>query len=125
MRDVLHVGDLYELIRRQIADIERHSGAVHNVGGGRANSVSLAELTSLCSERAGRTVSVAADGRTSDADVPYYITDNSAVTSATGWAPTLSLATLLDDVFAWLREHRATLEPVLSAAAPLAATASS
>jgi CDP-paratose 2-epimerase len=125
VRDVLHVADLYDLIRRQIAGIERHSGAVHNVGGGRAHSVSLAELTALCRERAGRSVSIASDARTRDADVPYYITDNSAITAATGWAPARSVSTLLDDVFAWLREHRTTLEPVLSAAAPVAAPAAS
>ena len=53
VRDVLHVADLYDLIRRQVADIDRQSGAVHNVGGGRMHSVSLAELTALCRERAG------------------------------------------------------------------------
>ncbi len=52
--------------------------------------------------------------------MPYYVTDNTAITAATGWTPARSVETLLDDVFAWLREHRATLEPVLSAAAPVA-----
>jgi CDP-paratose 2-epimerase len=121
VRDVLHIADLYDLIRRQITDIGRHSGAVHNVGGGRAHSVSLAELTMLCRDRAGRSVSIASDARTSDADVPYYITDNTAITAATGWVPARPVGALLDDVFAWLREHRATLEPVLSATAPVAA----
>jgi CDP-paratose 2-epimerase len=122
VRDVLHVADLYDLIRRQISDIGRHSGAVHNVGGGHAHSVSLAELTALCRDRAGRSVSIASDSRTNDADVPYYVTDNSAVTAATGWSPSRSVGTLLDDVFTWLREHRTTLEPVLSAPVPVTAT---
>jgi CDP-paratose 2-epimerase len=121
VRDVLHVADLYDLLRRQITDIDRYSGSVHNVGGGREQSVSLAELTALCRERAGGAVSIASDARTSDADVPYYITDNSAITAATGWTPARSVATLLDDVFAWLRDHRATLEPVLSATTAVAA----
>jgi CDP-paratose 2-epimerase len=121
VRDVLHVADLYDLIRRQVADIERQSGAVHNAGGGRAQSVSLSELTALCRERAGRSIPIASDARTSDADVPYYITDNSAITAATGWAPARSVEAILDDVFAWLGEHRSTLEPVFSAGAPVAA----
>ena len=120
VRDLLHVADLYDLIRRQIGDMDRLSGAVHNVGGGRARSVSLSELTALCRERAGRSIPVTSDARTNDADVPYYITDNSAITTATGWVPTRSAATLLDDVFAWLRDHRSTVEPVLSAGAPAA-----
>jgi CDP-paratose 2-epimerase len=119
VRDVLHVADLYDLIRRQMADIGLQSGAVQNVGGGRAQSVSLSELTALCRERAGRSIPIASDARTSDADVPYYVTDNAAITAATGWTPSRSLETLLDDVFAWLREHRGTLEPVLSGATPV------
>jgi CDP-paratose 2-epimerase len=112
VRDVLHVADLYDLIRAQIADLDRHSGAVYNVGGGHANSVSLAELTALCRARGGQPIPIDAVPRTNDADVPYYITDNAQVTAATGWTPTRRIDAILDDVFAWLREHRAALEPV-------------
>ena len=114
VRDVLHVADLYDLVRAQAADMEKHSGAVYNVGGGHANSVSLAELTALCRARAGQSVPIASTPRTSDADVPYYVTDNHAVTAATGWTPTRPVPALLDDVFAWLRSHRAILEPIFA-----------
>jgi len=114
VRDVLHVADLYDLVRLQIADMARHSGAVYNVGGGHANSVSLAELTGLCRARAGQSVAIAANPQTNDADVPYYVTDNGAVTAATGWAPTRPVDKLIDDVFAWLRSHRAILEPIFA-----------
>jgi CDP-paratose 2-epimerase len=116
VRDVLHVADLYDLIRAQLADFGRHSGAVYNVGGGFENSVSLLELTSLCRARAGRTIVIEPQPATNPADVPYYISDNTAVTAATGWQPTRSIATVVDDVFAWLNEHRATLEPLFGAA---------
>ena len=116
VRDVLHVADLYDLIRLQLADMTRHSGGVYNVGGGRANSVSLAELTGLCRARADASIPVDSEPHTSAADVPYYVTDNAAVTAATGWSPSRPFETLLDEVFAWLREHRAALEPVLSGA---------
>jgi CDP-paratose 2-epimerase len=111
VRDVLHVADLYDLIGSQMADMARHSGAVYNVGGGRTNSVSLAELTALCRARSG-SVPIDSNPRTSDADVPYYVTDNAAVTSATGWTPKRSVETVLDDVFTWLREHQSVLEPI-------------
>lgn len=117
VRDVLHVDDLHDLVARQVAGIARHAGSVHNVGGGAANSVSLAELTALCQARAGRSILVGSDATTSSADVPYYVADNAAVTAATGWAPSRSLGMLLDDVFGWLREHRQTLEPLLERAA--------
>ncbi len=116
VRDVLHVADLYDLVRLQLGDVTRYSGGVYNVGGGRANSVSLAELTGLCRARADASIPVDSEPHTSAADVPYYVTDNAAVTAATGWSPSRPFETLLDEVFAWLREHRAALEPVLSGA---------
>ena len=117
VRDVLHVADLYDLIKTQMADMARFSGAVHNVGGGHAQSVSLAELTALCRTRAGRPIPIASEPDTAGADVPYYVTDNAAITGATGWRPTRSLDMILDDVFAWLREDRERLEPVLGESA--------
>jgi CDP-paratose 2-epimerase len=50
--------------------------------------------------------------------VPYYVSDNTAITAATGWAPSRSIAVVLDDIFAWLRDQRATLEPLLSSGTP-------
>jgi len=116
VRDVLHIADLYDLIALQMNELTRHSGSVHNVGGGYDRSVSLAELTHACQRRTGTAIPIASRPETSAADVPYYITDNTAVTAATGWAPRRSLDALLDDLFAWLREHRTILEPVLGMA---------
>jgi CDP-paratose 2-epimerase len=125
VRDVLHVADLYDLVRVQIADLTRYSGGVFNVGGGRDNSVSLAELTALCRARGGASIPIDAESSTRDADVPYYVSDNAAVTAATGWAPARPLETLLDEVFVWLREHRAALEPVLGGPGAPATSATS
>jgi CDP-paratose 2-epimerase len=125
VRDVLHVADLYDLLKMQMADLTRLSGAVYNAGGGHAQSTSLAELTSLCQERTSRPISIGSDLQTADADVPYYITDNAAITAATGWRPSRGLDVLLDDVFAWLRDERGRLEPVLGGdRAPVAPAAS-
>jgi CDP-paratose 2-epimerase len=114
VRDILHVADLHALIRRQLADIERHRGRVYNVGGGPALAVSLAELTDLCVERAGKRIEIAADPETRAADIPYYVTDNAAVMAATGWQPGHTVETILDDLFAWLREYRAELQDILN-----------
>jgi len=113
VRDVLHVNDLYDLIRLQVGDFPRYDGAVFNVGGGHQRSVSLAELTKMCRERSGREIPLGQRADTSPADVPYYITDNAQITAASGWEPRLGIAALLDDIFSWLRQHRAMLEPVL------------
>jgi CDP-paratose 2-epimerase len=116
VRDVLHIADLFELIKIEVAGLSRLSGSVFNVGGGRQCNVSLAELTDLCRERAGRPIEMHRDGGTRPADVPFYISDNAAVLAATGWKPRRALAEILDDVFGWLAEHRAALQPLLGAA---------
>ncbi len=112
VRDVLHPEDLHDLLKVQLADLSRHSGKVYNVGGGAANAVSLRELSGLCAARAGKALDFGSVPATHPSDIPWYVADNAEVTSATGWAPRRSLESILDDVFAWLREERPLLEPV-------------
>jgi CDP-paratose 2-epimerase len=113
VRDALHVDDLYRLIRDQVEQMSVHTGKTYNVGGGAECSVSLAELTEACIERTGRRVHIASQPETNPVDVPYYVSDNSAVTAATGWRPHLSVTDILNDIFGWLREHRRELEVIL------------
>jgi CDP-paratose 2-epimerase len=113
VRDVLHVEDLYRLIDKQVAEIASHSGKIYNVGGGAECSVSLAELTEACVRHTGRRLSIASQPETNPVDIPYYVTDTTAVTGTTGWRPRLSMADVLDDIFGWLRDHRGELEAVL------------
>ena len=113
VRDVLHVADLFELICRQIYAFDCHSGRTYNVGGGLATSLSLAELTTMCAARIGNRFEVGSDPETRPADIPYYVTDTTAISEATGWAPTRSVEIILDEVFEWLVCHRAEVEPVL------------
>lgn len=114
VRDMLHVADLYDLLRLQLADIDRHKGRVYNVGGGLGVSVSLAELTEQCRRLSGGAVEIARDPETKPSDIPWYVTDNAAVGAATGWAPRRSVETILDEIFAWLRDNRERLAPVLA-----------
>ena len=114
VRDILHVDDLYDLLVRQLADIETHKGCVYNVGGGLSVSVSLAELTRACSAYTGRRAVISAQPETRTADIPYYVTDNTAVTDATGWRPSRMVSTILDDIFCWLTDNRQQLEPILA-----------
>jgi CDP-paratose 2-epimerase len=114
VRDALHVDDLYRLIRDQVIQISARSGKIYNVGGGAECSVSLAELTETCVECTGRRVAITSQPETSPVDVPYYVTDHSAVTAATGWRPRLSMTDILDDIFGWLRDYRRELEVILT-----------
>ena len=115
VRDVLHVEDLClcRLIHKQVAGITSYSGKIYNVGGGADCSVSLVELTEACVRRTGQNLVIASQPQTNPVDVPYYVTDNTAVTAATGWRPGLSIAAILDDIFGWLDEHREEVEGIL------------
>jgi len=46
-------------------------------------------------------------------DVPYYVTDTTEVTAATGWRPRLCTPNILGDIFGGLRDHRRELEAIL------------
>jgi CDP-paratose 2-epimerase len=114
VRDVLHVNDLYRLVRKQVAQIANHSGKVYNVGGGLECNVSLAELTEACVQRTGRRLLIKSNPKSNPVDIPFYITDNAAVAAATGWHPRLSTSDILDDIFGWLTKHRREVEAILT-----------
>jgi CDP-paratose 2-epimerase len=114
VRDVLHVEDLYALIQRQVLQIASHSGKTYNVGGGADCSVSLAELTDACVRHSGRRLLIASESETNPVDIPYYVTDNTTVSAATGWRPRLAISDILEDIFKWLRAHRGEVEAVLN-----------
>ncbi|HKY95330.1 MAG TPA: NAD-dependent epimerase/dehydratase family protein [Kiloniellales bacterium] len=115
VRDVLAVDDLAALLWRQINHLDELSGRTFNVGGGRANGVSLQELTQLCEEKTGHRLKLSVQPETHPADVPWYIADNAAVTAATGWTPETTLPRLLDQVLAWLTQEAVRLRPLLGA----------
>jgi CDP-paratose 2-epimerase len=113
VRDVLHVEDLYRLINQQVAQIANHSGKIYNVGGGAECSVSLVELTDACVRHSGTRLSIKSQPQTHPVDIPYYVTDHTAVAAATGWRPHLLMSDMLDDIFEWLRYNRGEVEAIL------------
>jgi CDP-paratose 2-epimerase len=115
VRDLLHAKDLFALIHHQADALPGLDGGVWNVGGGPSVSVSLRELTRHCTALTGRRLDIGSDPETRPADIPWYISDNSAVTAATGWRPRHDVASILTDIHAWLTSHRQALEPILGA----------
>ena len=112
VRDVLHVSDLYALLRRQMITFEKTKNSTFNVGGGYARSISLAELSDLCKERTNKTIKILSDPKTTKADIPYYVTDNSLVNGVFDWQPKKSLNVILDDIMNWLTEYENLLRPI-------------
>ena len=114
VRDVLHVDDLYDLLVRQLADSDKHfPQTVYNVGGGMENSVSLCELTDFCQRLLKRRIEIGRVAETRPADVPYYVSDCTAVTKVANWNPQRKLSMVLENVWQWLVDHRDQLESIL------------
>ncbi|MDE2312573.1 MAG: NAD-dependent epimerase/dehydratase family protein, partial [Elusimicrobia bacterium] len=114
VRDILHPRDLFALLQKQLRALPKISGEVYNIGGGRANSVSLRELTELCRETTGRSIAVGRDPRTSPVDIPLYISDNAKAKKAFGWAPRADLRAVAEEIHAWLRDNERKLREVFA-----------
>lgn len=114
VRDVLHIQDLCDLVTWQLEHMDRVHGETFNAGGGAANSSSLRGFTELAARITGRTISVNSDPTDRLGDLKYYVTDNTRITAATGWAPQRDLSTVFADSFAWLKEHEGVLRGILA-----------
>ena len=114
VRDFLHVDDLLDLLEIQLGRLDTLAGGTFNVGGGRANSISLAELSALCRAQGGQALEIPGDPVERPADVPVYLSDTARVHAATGWAPRRGAEQTLAEIFQWLRDNERILRPILS-----------
>jgi CDP-paratose 2-epimerase len=110
VRDILHIKDLYSLLKIQLDNISQLSGHIFNVGGGLKNSVSLIELTSLCRQITGKRIELSSDQLTRPGDIPWYISDYTQVNSMTGWHPRFDLSTIIEDITDWIKRHNEELK---------------
>lgn len=115
VRDLLHVGDLAELVDDQLLRPEHWSGAVVNVGGGTASSLSLQETSRVCGEITGRELSVESDPATRVGDIRSYVSDCRALGRYTDWTPRRSSYEIMTDIYTWVHENeRLVSETLLS-----------
>ena len=113
VRDLLHPADLVSLVQKQIDDDRRWECEVFNVGGGRACSVSMREMTDICRNIVGREVPIGKTVETAPYDVPVYLTDHSKVSASYGWIPQKNLKDIVSETVFWIRSHEEVLKPLL------------
>jgi CDP-paratose 2-epimerase len=101
VRDALYVADAVDAWLAVLDQIDTAKGCVFNLGGGPSNSVSLLELLDLISKTTGSEVRHSFDDWR-PGDQPWYVTDVSALSAATGWTPRTSLADGLQGLQGWL-----------------------
>ncbi len=113
IRDMLHVADLFRLVDWQLHHIDEVNGEIFNAGGGWNSSASLQELTKICREVTGNTIPIKSVPETRTADIRLYVTDNTKVTSRTGWAPQIGIRQIVEEIAVWLKENEQELAPIL------------
>jgi len=113
VRDMLHVEDLYSLLKLQLGKWDLVCGQTFNVGGGREVSVSLQELTSICQKITGNTVEIESVLEDRQADIRIYLSDCSKVKRIFDWKPQYSVEAILNEIDVWIRENSSILSNIL------------
>jgi len=114
VRDLLHPHDLFALLLKQLPEIDRYSGQVFNVGGGRNISTSLLELTSLCQQAVGNKIDIAKEAESPAVDIPLYISDYRRVSEAFDWLPERSITEIVEEIAGWLKANEQQLSHVFA-----------
>lgn len=97
VRDQLHASDVTRLIMR-LLEQRVPPGSVFNVGGGRKNSASILETIDVIEQVTNKRLDYEYVDVPRTGDHVCYITDNSAITDAVGWRPTLCIDTIVNDI---------------------------
>jgi len=104
VRDALHPADLAPVLVRQLREPAARPEGPLNFAGGRANSMSLAQLSEWCAQRFGpHRVDSAPAPR--PFDIPWLVMDSRAARQRWGWHPQHSLETILEDIATHAGQH--------------------
>jgi CDP-paratose 2-epimerase len=97
VRDAMHPRDLIPLLQKQTVAGATAPVRVVNLGGGAANAMSLAQLSSWCRDRYGdHTVGSKPEIRRFD--VPWLIMDATLAGDIWGWRPQTAMEEILDEI---------------------------
>jgi CDP-paratose 2-epimerase len=103
-RDCLHPRDLLPVLQKQLASVEAGRPRTVNFGGGKENSMSLAQLSKWCAERFGPH-SVASDPAPRRFDVPWLVMDSRLAEETWSWRPTMALEAILEEIAKHAEAH--------------------
>ena len=108
-RDCFHPRDLLPLLEKQFAGTDSGEPRIVNLGGGRENAMSLAQLSRWCEARFGAH-QVAAEPVPRPFDVPWLVMDSRLAEKTWGWRPAIKLETILEEIAQHAEAHPDWLE---------------
>lgn len=109
-RDIIHIQDVCEIIFKQIKKINKISNQTFNIGGGQKNYINLRQLTNICEKITNNKVKIEKVLKTSNYDIPYFLTNNSKVKKFYKWMPKENINNIIFDIFIWLKKNKKILD---------------
>ncbi len=106
LRDVLHINDLCELIYLQIKKLNKIYNKTFTVGGSNFSKISLLQLTNICRKITGNKIKIGKIFKTSNYDIPYYVSDNSKISKTYGWKVKKNINDIIKDIYNWLSKNK-------------------
>ena len=100
-RDLLHIDDLNQLIKKQIKKFNKLYNKSYSVGGGIKNLISLKLLKNKIEKVTGNKIKSIPVNRTSIYDIPYFLTEIKAVKKLYNWSPKKNINNILNDIYNW------------------------
>tara|TARA_B100001741_G_scaffold307382_1_gene302146 strand:- start:1191 stop:2219 length:1029 start_codon:yes stop_codon:yes gene_type:complete len=102
IRDIIHIDDVCEIIFKQIKNFSKIKDNIFNIGGGIKNKLSLKDLTRKCQVITGNKVKITKKSKTSNYDIPYYVSDNKKIFKFYNWLPKKNIDQIIHDIYFWL-----------------------
>ena len=110
IRDIIHIDDACDIICKQIKSISKTFNQTFNIGGSRKNKISLLELTRISQNLTGNKLKILRKPKTSNYDIPYFVSDNSKIKKTFKWSPQKNINIITKDIYMWLKKNRKLLK---------------
>ncbi len=105
IRDVIHINDVCDLVYLQIKKFKKIKNDTFNLGGGIKNKIDLKTLTKKCRKLTKNTVKIFKINKTSNYDVPYYVSDNKKVFNKYNYKIKNNIDNILKDILHWQKKN--------------------
>jgi CDP-paratose 2-epimerase len=109
VRDFMHPRDLVPLLMKQTAASSKTAVRLINLGGGTANAMSLAQLSTWCRNRFG-SHTVSSNPELRRFDIPWVIMDSALALQTWNWQPQTASEVILQELAAHAESHPNWLE---------------